>query len=73
MTPGGKASFLIRSVYLNSETGGFRVRASAGTGDAVIVDHGSLGRHPVPMKRQALVVPLARKPDNVFVSYKMAE
>ena len=66
----GKSTFLVRAVYLNAGTGAFSVESS---GHRLWVSHGSLGHSAVPMKRQALVVFLKGRPDEVFVNCMMAE
>jgi hypothetical protein len=66
----GATPYLSRGVYLNRETGGFSVYVLE---DRLLVHHTSLGRSAVPMKRQALVLQLARQPADVFVTCSMAE
>ena len=67
---GGSSLFLVRAVSLNRGTGKFMVTP---VGSELLVEHGCLGRSPVPMQRQALVVRLPKKPERVFVSCEMAE
>ena len=62
--------FLVRAVYLNRGTGKFMV---VPVGSELLVEHGSLGRSAVPMKRQPLVVRLLQKPETVYVSCSMDE
>jgi hypothetical protein len=62
--------YLVRGVYLNRHTGGFYVRSD---GRDLYVDHASLGRSPVPMKRQPLLVALPAAPRSVYVSCGMDE
>jgi hypothetical protein len=66
----GTKPYLTRGVYLNRGTGGFSVYILE---DQLLVRHGSLGHSGVPMKRQALVVQLKRKPAEVFATCSMAE
>ena len=61
---------LLRSVVLNEGTGAWDVSAA---GESVLVNHGCLGRKPVPMKRKAIVAVLAAVPSFVFVTCDMAE
>ncbi len=68
-SPGGK-SYLVRGVYLNRGNGNFSIYAKD---DDLFVDHGSLGHHAVPMKRQCLVIFLEQAPKRVFVTCHMAE
>ena len=64
----GESLFLVRAVYLNRGTGKFMAVQS---GSELLVEHGSLGRSAVAMKRQALVVRLPKKPETVYVSCTM--
>ena len=57
----GNSLYLVRGLYLNR------------SGSDLLVQHGSLGHSAVEMKRQALIVLLPRKPDEVFVTCSMAE
>jgi hypothetical protein len=66
----GAQPYLVRGVYLRRQTGRFVAYVS---GEKLIVHHGSLGSGPAPMKRQALVLQLERKPATVFVACSMAE
>ena len=66
----GTRPFLVRSLYLNRQTGRFSLYMD---GVNLYVHHGSLGRGPVPMQRQPLVVELDRKPRTVYVTCSMAE
>ena len=68
--PPGSKPFLVRAVALNRGTGTFMAYVVE---DQLLVLHGCLGRRPVPMTRQALVLPLYRIPQEVFVSCTMAE
>ena len=61
---------LLRAVVLNERTGGFEVSVG---GKAVFVNHGCIGRDPLPMARRALVAVLPEVPDTVYVSCCMAE
>ena len=63
-------AFLTRGVFLNRDTGHFSVTV---LDDKLWVHHGCLGRHAVPMKRQALVIQLERMPKEVYVGCSMAE
>jgi hypothetical protein len=65
----GMEVFLVRAVYL-SPSGQFYVRTD---GHDLYVNHGSLGRRPMPMGRQPLIVALPSEPGNVYVSCGMAE
>jgi hypothetical protein len=67
--PAGRRPFLVRGVYLN-ESGAFRISIRA---DLLLVDHGCMGRHAVPMKRRCLVVLLERAPKQAFVTCVMVE
>lgn len=62
--------FLVRAVFLNRGTGKFMATPVGGD---LLVEHGSLGRSGVSMKRQALIVRLPQKPETVFVSCSMNE
>ena len=66
----GSRLYLVRGVYLNRGANGFDVTPMK---KELLVEHGCLGRSAVPMKRQALVVRLQRKPDVVYVSCWMLE
>jgi hypothetical protein len=66
----GSSLFLVRAVYLNRSTGKFIV---VPVGNELLVEHGSLGRSAVPMKRQALILRLSQKPERVYVSCSMDE
>jgi len=66
----GRSLFVVRAVYLNRGTGKFIVTP---LGTELLVEHGSLGRSAVPMKRQSLVVRLSQRPETVFVSCSMDE
>ena len=61
---------LLRGVVLNEGNGAWTVSASKLT---VMVSHGCLGKHPVPMKRKAIVAVLAAMPREVYVCCDMAE
>lgn len=64
----GVKPYLTRGVYLNR--GGFSVYWR---NDQLLISHASMGRNPVPMKRQALVLQLVQPPAEVFVTCSMAE
>jgi hypothetical protein len=66
----GTQPYLTRGVYLNRGTGNFSVYVLE---NQLLVHHDSLGHSAVPMKRQALVLQLERKPKDVFVTCSMAE
>jgi hypothetical protein len=66
----GSSLFLVRALYLNRGTGKFMV---VPVGSELLVEHGSLGRSAVPMKRQALAVRLSQRPKTVYVSCSMDE
>jgi len=66
----GTKPYLVRGVYLNRETGGFSVYILE---DQLLIRHSSLGSSPSPMKRQALVLQLERRPAEVFVTCSMAQ
>lgn len=68
--PKGEEYVLLRAVMLNDRESGLSVRTY---GIRVLVSHGTLGRHPVPMKRKALVAVLPTFPETVYVSCWMAE
>jgi len=68
--PPGSSLFLVRAVYLNRGTGKFM---AVPVGSELLVEHGSLGRSAIPMKRQVLVVRLSQKPETVYVSCSMDE
>jgi len=61
---------LLRAVVVNEATGGFYVAVGE---RGVHVSHSSLGRHPVPMTRKALVAVLPSMPEAVYVSCSMAQ
>lgn len=67
---GGRKPYLVRGLYLNRGTGAFTLYSKD---DELVVEHGSLGRHAVPMKRQCLVVFLERPATRVFVTVHMDE
>jgi len=62
--------YLVRALFLNRDTGSFLVTQA---GPDLLVEHGSLGRSEVPMKRDALVVRLQRKPERIYIACSMAE
>ena len=66
----GAEPYLTRGIYLNRATGSFSVYILE---DQLRIHHRSLGRRAVPMKRQALVLQLERKPAEVYVTCSMAE
>jgi hypothetical protein len=68
--PVGGEYVLLRGVVLNEANGSFDVGLK---GTAVHVFHGSLGRHPIPMRRKAVVAVLPAVPEMVYVSCGMAE
>lgn len=61
---------LLRAVVLNEGTEGYWVTWLNGM---VRVHHASLGKHPVPMKRRAIVARLPAVPTEVYVDCSMAE
>jgi hypothetical protein len=61
---------LLRAIILNEATGGVTISIS---GRDVLVEHGCLGRHPVPMTRRAIVAVLPSVPETVYVSCSMDE
>jgi hypothetical protein len=65
----GQSLYLVRGIFLNPY-GRFKVYTKDGW---VWVTHGSLGKRPLPMKRQALVLQLQQAPTRVFVTCTMAE
>ncbi len=67
--PGGEL-VLLRALALNEGTGAFSVTWLAGK---VRVNHGCLGRHPVPQIRRAIVARLPALPTEVYVDCEMAE
>jgi hypothetical protein len=66
----GSSLFLVRAVYLNHGTGRYTATPLRGE---LLVEHESLGRLAVPMKRSALVVRLSRRPKAVYVNCGMDE
>jgi hypothetical protein len=66
----GTRPYLTRGLYLNRQTTMFTVYVRE---DRLVVYHGTLGTSPLPMRRQALVLQLERKPSEVFVTCTMAE
>ena len=60
---------LLRAVSLNESNGAFD---GAWRDGVVVVHHGCLGRHPVPMNRRALVAKLPSLPKEVYVHCSMA-
>jgi len=66
----GTGLYLVRGVCLNRATGGLSLSTQ---GSSLLVEHGSLGRHAVPMQRQALLVRLDAPPREVYVLCSMAE
>ena len=69
-TDAGDQLFLVRGLCLSRETGRFDVHFD---GDDLYIVHSSLGRGPVPMRRQPLVVALPARPRQVYVTVRMAE
>jgi hypothetical protein len=67
--PAGRKPFLVRGVYLNV-SGSFFIFFKD---DMLFVNHGCMGRHAVPMKRQCLVVLLEKAPRQVYISCDMVE
>jgi hypothetical protein len=67
----GTKLYLVRGVYLNRGTGGFDITLQPN--NDINVFHGCLGNHPVPMKRQSLVLQLDKTPHQVFVDCGMIE
>jgi hypothetical protein len=67
----GTKPYIVRGVYLNRGTGQFEIRVWPNNN--IEVFHGCLGDHPVPMKRQVLVLQLENPPNQVFVSCRMIE
>jgi hypothetical protein len=65
-----RTSFLVRGVLLNRDSGGFSVSRGR---DYLSVNHGCMGASPVPMKRQALVLLLKKKPEKIYVTCGMTE
>ena len=66
----GLQPFLVRAVKLNPTHGHFLIRFD---GRDLYIAHGSLGRHPLPMLRQPLIVALPTEPANVYTTCGMAE
>jgi hypothetical protein len=66
----GARPYLTRALYLNRQTYMFQVYT---LGDKLLVYHGTLGRSPMTMKRQALVLQLGEEPAAVFLYCSMAE
>jgi hypothetical protein len=66
----GTRPYLTRGLYLNRQTYMFTVYVRE---DQLVVYHGTLGTSPLPMRRQALVLQLERKPSEVFVTCTMDE
>lgn len=66
--PGDGVPVLLRAVVLNEANGAFAVSVR---GSEVFVSHDCLGRHPLPMKRKAVVARLPGVPKTVFVSCGM--
>jgi hypothetical protein len=62
--------YLVRAVRLNPLMGSFSVRELEGQ---LLVQHDSLGRSLLPMKREALLLQLKNQPKRVFVTCGMAE
>jgi hypothetical protein len=66
----GTRPYLVRGVCLDRDHGRFSVTVAK---DELWVHHGCLGRQPLPMTRQALVVELEAQPREVYVGCSMAE
>lgn len=66
----GTTPYLVRGLFLNESTGAYSVIRLP---NALWIDHGSLGKNPVKMKRQALIVFIKQQPKQVFVTCSMAE
>lgn len=66
----GGRLFLLRALCWDTPHGGFTVSWKP---NAVWVSHGTLGRHPIPVLRKAVVARLPDKPTDVFVDLQMAE
>jgi hypothetical protein len=62
--------FLVRAVYVNPLTGGYRIKLLEGD---LHVHHGSLGSSNRPKRRVALVVFLPERPANVYVTCSTAK
>jgi hypothetical protein len=62
--------FLVRAVYVNLLTGGYRIKLVKGD---LYVQHGSLGSYDRPKRRAALVVFLTERPANVYVTCSTAK
>jgi hypothetical protein len=62
---------LLRALSLNERNGSFDV--SWGSTGLVIVHHGCLGRHPLPMTKRAILARLPDVPKEVYVHCSMAE
>jgi hypothetical protein len=62
--------YLVRSVFLNKGTGAYYLRVKNGN---LWIHHASLGKGPVPMRKQAIVVQLQGEPNEVYVTCSMAE
>jgi hypothetical protein len=66
----GGELYLLRGLCLEEATGNFLVYARDGN---VLVHHGCLGRHRVPMQRKAVVALLPTPPTELYVTCSMAE
>ena len=66
----GQSLYLVRGIYLDPYG---RFIVSTNEEGWVSVFHGSLGKRPLPMKRQTLVLQLKEAPTRVFVTCHMAE
>lgn len=62
--------YLVRALYLNGTTGGFRVLYYE---DQLMVHHSCLGHRFPPVTRTALLIALPRPPKRVYVSCSMDE
>ena len=67
--PTDRQPYLLRALFLNRGTGAFSVCSFS---DGVLVSHVSLGAHPAPMQRSALVAFLSHAPTTVYVDVSMA-
>jgi hypothetical protein len=62
--------YLAKAVALNETTGLFCGTLAA---DSLVIVHGCLGDHPMPMKKVPVVVFLPRKPEHVYHELSMAK
>ena len=62
--------YLVRTVVGNRGTGGYFASVHI---DSLVITHGSLGHHAVPMGRSCIVIDLKQEPRYLFINASVAE